>query len=78
MIKPKNRLIITFYTTTDAMAMEHFCKAETMEGRMIPVPGTISADCGLAWCAKPESEGALRELMDRHGIPTQGVYRCLI
>lgn len=78
MIKRTNKLVITFFTTTDAMAMEHFCKAEGMPGRMIPVPGTISADCGLAWCAPPESEAPLRSLMDRRGIPTQGVYQCLI
>ena len=78
MIRRKDRLVITFYTTTDAMAMEHHCKAEGAPGRMIPVPGTISADCGLAWSAPPECEDALRQLMERHAIPNQGIYHCLI
>ena len=78
MIRRKDSVVITFYTTTDAMAMEHHCKAEGAPGRMIPVPGTISADCGLAWCAPPESEDALRQLMECHAIPNQGIYRCLI
>ena len=78
MIRQKDRVVITFYTTTDAMAMEHCCKAEGAQGRMIPVPGFLSADCGLAWCAPPECEDALRQLMERYAIPGQGIYRCRI
>ena len=40
------KLVITFHTTTEAMAMEQACKAEGADGRIIPVPGNISADCG--------------------------------
>ena len=56
MIKKTEKLVITFYTTTAAMAMEKVCKDSGADGRLIPVPGSISADCGLAWCAKNESE----------------------
>lgn len=59
MIKRQEKLVITFYTTTAAMAMEKICKEQGADGRIIPVPGSISADCGLAWCAKNESEDAL-------------------
>ena len=52
MIKKTEKLVITFYTTTAAMAMEKLCKESGADGRLIPVPGSISADCGLAWCAK--------------------------
>ena len=48
------------------------------DGRLIPVPGSISADCGLAWCAKNESEDALLELMVQHSITPQGIYHCLV
>lgn len=78
MIRKQEKMVITFYTTTAAMAMEHICKEENADGRIIPVPGAISADCGLAWCAKPESEAALKQLMARHGITPQGIYRCLV
>ena len=50
MIRKTEKLVITFYTTTAAMAMEHLCKATGADGRIIPVPSNISADCGLAWC----------------------------
>lgn len=78
MIRKTEQLVITFYTTTDAMAMEHLCKEKQANGRIIPVPGSISADCGLAWCAKPESEEELRALMAEHGLRFQGIYRCLV
>jgi hypothetical protein len=78
MIRKTEKLVITFYTTTAAMAMEHICRENHADGRIIPVPGTISADCGLAWCAKNESEDALLDLMVQHGISPQGIYHCLV
>lgn len=78
MIKKSMKLVITFRTTTDAMTMESICKAEGADGRLIPVPGSISAGCGLAWCAKPESKAALTALMDRCHIPYQHLHECLI
>lgn len=71
-------LVITFYTTTAAMAMERLCKETSADGRIIPVPGSISADCGLAWCAKPENRSDLTRLMEAHQIEAQGIYICLI
>lgn len=78
MIKRQEKLVITFYTTTAAMAMERICKAQNADGRIIPVPGSISADCGLAWYAKNESEDELLDLMVQHNITPQGIYHCLV
>ena len=78
MIKREEKLVITFYTTTTAMGMEKICKQSGVDGRIIPVPGSISADCGLAWCAKNESEDDLLALMVQHGITPQGIYHCLV
>ena len=78
MIKKTEKLVITFFTTTAAMAMERICKEQHADGRIIPVPGSISADCGLAWCAKNESEEELLNLMVQHNITPQGIYHCLV
>lgn len=78
MIKKVEKLVITFYTTTAAMAMERICKEHGADGRIIPVSGSISADCGLAWCAKNESEDELVALMVHHKITPQGIYHCLV
>lgn len=78
MIRKEKKLVITFRTTTEAMAMEQACKAEGADGRLIPVPKSITAGCGLAWCAKPESEEGLRALMERNEIKPEGIQECLI
>lgn len=48
MRKKELKLVITFHTTADAMAMEKECKKVGAQGRMIPVPRSISAGCGLS------------------------------
>lgn len=78
MIRKSEKLIITFHTTAAAMAMEAACKAESAPGRLIPVPGSISADCGLAWCADLFQEETLLSLMARSHIPHQEIHRCLV
>ena len=76
MIRKQERGVFTFHTTTDAMAAESQCK--DLGGRMIPVPGEITADCGLAWCAEPELAEALTDALNTAGIPVQGVYRLMV
>lgn len=78
MIRKEMKLIITFSTTTEAMAMEQTCEGEGVNGRLIPVPKAITAGCGLAWCAPLECEEALRELMKRNSIQPEGIQQCLI
>lgn len=45
----EQRVVVTFHTTTEAIAWEKVCKAENLPGRLIPMPPKISAGCGLAW-----------------------------
>lgn len=78
MIKKEMKLVITFHTTTEAMVMEKACKEVGAEGRLIPVPRSISAGCGLAWCAKLEIEQDLRNLMEKQGIHPQEIQECLV
>lgn len=53
--------IITFHTTTEAMAMEKYCGSHKISGRLIPLPGEISAGCGLAWRIGAEDFPVLEE-----------------
>ena len=57
MRKKVMKLVVTFHTTSDAMAMEKVCKERGVPGRLIPVPRAISAGCGLSWlCNKEDRE----------------------
>ena len=78
MIRKQQRVVFTFHTTTDAMAMESLCITRQLPGRMIPGPGAITADCGLAWCAELKMEEILLEGAKSAGIPIQGVYFLMI
>lgn len=60
------KLIITFPTTTAAMAMDATCSPE--DGRLIPIPKEISGSCGLAWCSRPEKESLLLDIMEKNHI----------
>ena len=51
MRKKELKLVVTFHTTADAMAMEKVCKERGTPGRIIPVPREISAGCGLVCTA---------------------------
>ena len=63
MLKKKPTLIITFATTTQAMAMEKFCTRQNLPGRLIPVPREITAGCGLSWKADPDDREMLLDAM---------------
>lgn len=70
-------LIITFHTTTAAMAMERLCGEKKLPGRLIPVPREITAGCGMSWKAPLESRDALVCAAGEHGIGIDGVYEIL-
>ena len=52
-------LVVTFSTTSEAMAAEKYSGERGLPGRLIPVPREITAGCGLAWKAPPEAEEEL-------------------
>lgn len=78
MRKKELRLVVTFHTTADAMAMEKACREERAPGRLIPVPRTLSAGCSLAWCAGLDARDTLRQLMDCMDIEEQDIHECMV
>ena len=65
-------LVVTFPTTAAAMACEQLCGEQGLPGRMIPVPGQISAGCGLAWKAAPQDQDALVLALAEAGVAVEG------
>ena len=64
-------LVLTFPTTAAAMACEELCGRAGLPGRMIPVPGQISAGCGLAWKAAPQDQDALVSALAEAGVAVE-------
>ena len=78
MRKKELKLVITFRTTTDAMAMERTCKENHVPGRLIPVPKAISAGCGLAWCADLSDREAIAAMMVSAGLQEENTYEVMV
>lgn len=78
MRKKELKLVVTFHTTADAMAMEKACKEHQAPGRIIPVPRAISAGCGLAWCAALEDREQIVSMMRMTGIEEEEMHECML
>ncbi len=77
-LEKEEKLVITFSTTLQAMEMEELCKTHHIKGRLIPVPPSIFAGCGLAWCSDKSEESYILEKMSEMNIVYQGIHKCMI
>ena len=78
MRKKVMKLVVTFHTTSDAMAMEKVCKERNVPGRLIPVPREISAVCGLSWCAGIEDRDTIRKVIESIGVQEQEMHELMV
>ncbi len=78
MRKKELKLVVTFHTTADAMAMEKVCKEQEVPGRLIPVPRVLSAGCGLSWCTELEKREVVSHAMENAGIEMEAMQECLV
>ena len=78
MIRKHQRVVFTFHTTTDAMAMESYCLSHDVAGRLIPVPSAISAGCGMCWSAPSSQRENVDSAVKAARLRCEGVYEMLI
>lgn len=67
-------LVISFHTTSQALAAEAQFNASALPGRLIPLPSQISAGCGLAWKSEPEQQQTLCAALDAAGLSYSGCF----
>ena len=72
--KKTEKCVFTFESTADAMNMEKHCKECAIAGRIIPVPTSIAAGCGLAWCADIIEKENILKFIEEKAIKYEGVY----
>lgn len=70
--------VVTFRTTAGAMAMERTCKASGVAGRLIPVPRSITAGCGMCWAAPMEVREAVENLVMEQHLDVDGIYTVML
>ena len=74
MRKKTKQLVITFSTTTAAMAMEKRAQEMGIFGRLIPLPSEISAGCGLSWKTKPEEKEKMLVFLEEEKLKWEAMY----
>ena len=74
MRKKTKQLVITFSTTTAAMAMEKRAQEMGIFGRLIPLPSEISAGCGLSWKTKPEEKEKFLVFLEEEKLKWEAMY----
>ena len=72
------RIVVTFATTSDAMAMEAAAREHGIPGRIIPVPSEIDAGCGLSWCADLTDKQELESSLDELALAFEGMHVVLM
>ena len=60
------------------MAMERACRTAGLPGRLIPVPRSITAGCGMCWSAPPSARADLEALVIRERLDVDGLYAVLL
>ena len=78
MRQKEEKCVVTFRTTAAAMEMERTCKAAGVPGRLIPVPRTITAGCGMCWAAPPSAREAVEELVMARHLMIDGIYAIIL
>lgn len=74
MRRPSPRVVVAFHTTAEAMATERVCRAAGLAGKLISAPRQVTADCGIAWSAPPETREALEKALAAAGVETAGFF----
>lgn len=68
MREKEKKVVVTFRTTSEAIAMETRCLEEKVPGRLIPVPREISAGCGLSWAMPADWDRDIGQWMKESGL----------
>lgn len=69
-----NSAVFTFRTTSEALGFEKFCKEHELPDRLIPIPRSVTAGCGYAWCAPLDQKERIAQLAQENGSGYQGLY----
>ncbi|MCF0133538.1 MAG: DUF3343 domain-containing protein [Blautia sp.] len=73
--KKELMLVVTFYTTSEAMAVERLCKDKGYPGKLFSAPRNLSVDCGIAWKMPLEYEASLRQLINEEDLEIHGIHK---
>lgn len=74
MLKTEMKILVSFNSTTDALAFEKLCKVNEIDGRMIPLPKKISAGCGIAWISPIEIKDKVKTIIKENNFKYEQMF----
>lgn len=74
LIKQKTYLIVTFFTTAGAMAMEAHAATAGIPGKLISAPRKLSSDCGIAFRTDPEQKELLETMIHKDELEIEAIH----
>lgn len=61
-------LYISFHTSAEAMATEKKAKLNNINGKLVPLPRRISANCGMAYETDISSKDLIKRILEENDI----------
>lgn len=71
-------VVVTFYTTAEAMATKKLCSEKNIPGRLFSAPRSLSADCGIAWRSAAILRDRIQAALTDAGIEYAGLYELML
>ena len=68
MLKRELKLIVTFHTSSEAMATEKACKDASIKGQLISAPRNLTSDCGISYAAEIADKEKIEHLLKSKNI----------
>ena len=67
--------VVTFSTTSDALACDSCIKAQLIEAKLIPIPAFLKAGCGFACLFQNIEEADLRLWLQNAAVSYESLIR---
>ena len=61
-------LVVAFDTTASALAFDSAGRSAGLQGRLCPVPRSLSAGCGMAWRDDPAAQTLAERIIADEGL----------
>lgn len=68
MLKKELKLIVTFYTSSEAMATEKVCKEAGIDGKLISAPRNLTSDCGISYATDVKNREYIANLLKERKV----------
>jgi len=74
MLEKQKKLVITFAMQDEVVAFNRFCKSNNIEGKIIHIPMSLTAGCGLSYEMDLSYKNKIKQIMNDNKLFYEGIY----